>query len=140
MSDSVEFTAPCAPLHEAFSRAVETFSKIERPHGLGVQSVVERVARDAVRDWAQRGYLTGETIDWLRWLLGASLGFPARTLLLAALEIAKTDCSEAYALELLEPLLHSRTAQEQIRVDTTPVMRPDLGLGCNDSVIKRSAK
>ena len=128
-----------APLHEAFARAVEAFSKIERPYGLCVQSIVERVARAAVRDWAQHGYLTGETIDSLRWLLttgtfGANLSEPSRALVLAALEIVRFDCSEAYALELLEPLLHSKAAQAQIRVDVAQPARPSLGLGCSDAI------
>lgn len=90
-----------APLHEEYARAAKAYSLRDRPHGLGVPSVVEIHTTAAVLGWATLGYLPYETIDALRWLLGANIGGRSRALVLAALEIAKPQCDERLALSLL---------------------------------------
>jgi len=87
-----------APLHGEFARVAKAFS--ERC-GLGTRSVLETATLRAVKDWATLGYLTGDTIEDLRWLLGHLVVESSRALVGAALEIAKPDCNATYARDLL---------------------------------------
>ncbi len=91
-------------LHDAFAHAVEAYSGRARWSGSGpVTAIIERHLAFAVRDWAERGFLSAETIDSLNWLLSqqwASMG-RGYSLVLAALEIARAGCDEARVRELL---------------------------------------
>lgn len=91
-------------LRDAFARAVEAYSARARSQApRPVTSIIERYLAVAVRDWTERGFLSAESIVSLNWLLSqqwASQG-PGYSLVLAALEIARTGCDEARVRELL---------------------------------------